>query len=419
MKKLGLPVNPHYTICRNMDEVVSYCNSWESKRNDLAYQVDGIVVKVNSLKLHEELGSTSKAPRWIISYKYHPEEAVTMIKAIRIQIGKTGTLTPVAELRPVQLSGTTVSRATLHNFDEIERKDIRTGDYVVVQKAGEIIPQVVRVVQEKRTGEERPFAVPIRCPACKEEVFKEFVYLRCYNPLCPAQAKRRIEYFASRKAMDIEGLGPALIEQLVDKNLIGDYADIYSLKPDALASLDRMGEKSAQRLIQSIEKSKKRDLSRLICALGIQHVGSHAAEILSKHFNTLEKLTCATVEELNKIHAIGKVMSKSIVTFFSNSHTKDVINKLKSAGVNTRAIIKDQRTVSPFKEKSFVLTGVLNGYTRKELESLIKGLGGKVTSTVSSKTDYLVAGESPGSKLAKAQKLGITILGKVEFEKLL
>ena len=419
MKKFGLPVNPHYTLCRNMDEVVSYCNSWESKRNDLAYQVDGIVVKVNSLKLRGELGSTSKAPRWIISYKYHPEEAVTRIEAIRVQIGKTGTLTPVAELRPVQLSGTTVSRATLHNFDEIERKDIRAGDFVVVQKAGEIIPQVVRVVREKRTGEERPFAVPLRCPVCKEEVFKEFVYLRCYNSLCSAQAKRRIEYFASRKAMDIEGLGPALIEQLVDKNLIGDYADIYSLKPDVLASLDRMGGKSAQRIIKSIEKSKKRDLSRLICALGIQHVGSHAAEILSKHFDTLEKLTGATVEELDKIHAIGKVMAKSIVTFFSNNHTKDVINKLTLAGVNTKTIRKDQKTVSPFKEKSFVLTGVLNGYTRKELETLIKGLGGKVTSSVSSKTDYLVAGESPGSKLEKARKLGIAILDKEEFEKLL
>jgi DNA ligase (NAD+) len=402
-----------------MDEVISYCNSWESKRKDLDYQVDGMVVKVNSLKLHDELGSTSKAPRWVMSYKFNPEEAITRIEAIRVQVGKTGTLTPVAELSAVQLSGTTVSRASLHNFDEIERKDIRVGDYVVVQKAGEIIPQVVKVLEKKRTGNEERFHVPEICPVCKEPVIKEKVYLRCYNPLCTAQAKRRVMYFVSRKAMDIEGFGPAIIEQLVDKNIIGDYADIYSLKFDDLEPLERMGEKSARNLLDAIQKSKGSDLHRLVCALGIQNVGSHAAEVLSKHFGTLDKLMDASVEELEEIFEIGNVMANSIVNFFSNSNTKEVINKLKAAGVNTKAMSKKLRLVSSITEKSFVITGTLNGYTRQEIEDVIKDLGGKVSSTVSNKTDFLVVGELPGSKLEMAKELGVTILNKEEFENLI
>lgn len=418
-KEFGFPVNPHYKLCMNMDEVISYCNDWENKRKDLDYQLDGIVVKVNSLKLHEALGSTSKAPRWAISYKYHPEEAVTKIKEIRVQVGKTGTLTPVAELSSVQLSGTTVSRATLHNFDEMARKDIRIGDYVVVQKAGEIIPQVVRVIKEKREGNEKPFNLPKKCPVCKSDVLKEGVYLRCYNPLCTAQAKRRIMYFASRDAMDIEGFGQALIEQLVDKNIIRDYGDIYSLRFEDLVSLDRMGEKSARNLLNAIEKSKGADLHRLICALGIPHVGSHAAEVLSRHFDTLDKLANASVEELEEIHEIGDVMARSIVKFFSNSHTKEVIKKLKAAGVNVKSASKKLKPVSGIAKKSFVITGTLNGYTRKEIEDLIKGLGGKVSSSVSNKTDFLIVGESPGSKLERAKELGTTILNKEEFESLI
>jgi DNA ligase (NAD+) len=418
-KEFGLSVNQHYKLCANMDEVISYCNSWESKRKDLDYQVDGMVVKVNSLKLHDELGSTSKAPRWVMSYKFNPEEAITRIEAIRVQVGKTGTLTPVAELSAVQLSGTTVSRASLHNFDEIERKDIRVGDYVVVQKAGEIIPQVVKVLEKKRTGNEERFHVPEICPVCKEPVIKEKVYLRCYNPLCTAQAKRRVMYFVSRKAMDIEGFGPAIIEQLVDKNIIGDYADIYSLKFDDLEPLERMGEKSARNLLDAIQKSKGSDLHRLVCALGIQNVGSHAAEVLSKHFGTLDKLMDASVEELEEIFEIGNVMANSIVNFFSNSNTKEVINKLKAAGVNTKAMSKKLRLVSSITEKSFVITGTLNGYTRQEIEDVIKDLGGKVSSTVSNKTDFLVVGELPGSKLEMAKELGVTILNKEEFENLI
>ncbi|MDP6433109.1 MAG: NAD-dependent DNA ligase LigA, partial [Candidatus Scalindua sp.] len=278
IKEFGLPVNPHYKLCKDIDEVISYCNSWETKKSNLDYQVDGMVVKVNSLELHDRLGSTSKAPRWVMSYKFNPEDATTKIEAIKVHVGKTGTLTPVAELSPVPLSGTTVSRASLHNFDEIKRKDIRVGDYVVVQKAGEIIPQVVEVITEKRTGNEKRFTVPKVCPVCKETVIKEKVYLRCYNPLCTAQSKRRIMYFASRNAMDIEGFGPAIIEQLVDKKIIGNYADIYSLKFDDLEPLERMGEKSARNLLDAIGKSKGRDLHCLICALGIQNIGTHAAD---------------------------------------------------------------------------------------------------------------------------------------------
>ena len=419
IKEFGFPVNPHYKLCKNIDEAVSYCNSWETKKSNLDYQIDGMVIKVNSLELHDKLGSTSKAPRWVISYKYHPEEATTKIEAITVQVGKTGTLTPVAELNPVPLSGTTVSRASLHNFDEIVKKDIREGDHVVIRKAGEIIPQVVKVLREERTGDEKEFPVPTVCPACKESVIKEKVYLRCYNPQCTAQAKRRIIYFASRNAMDIEGFGPALIEQLVDKMIIKNYADIYSLKFDDLVPLERMGEKSAQNLIDAIEESKSRGLHCLICALGIQNVGSHAAEVLSKQFGTLDKLMNASVEELEEIFEIGNIMAKSIVDFFSNSHTQGIINKLKAADVNVNATHNETNTASDIAGKSFVVTGTLNGYTRKEIEDIIKGLGGRVSSSISGKTDFLIAGESPGSKLEKAEKLNTTILNEDGFKNLI
>ncbi len=419
IKEFGFPVNLHYKLCKNIDEAVSYCNSWETKKANLDYQVDGMVIKVNSLALHDKLGSTSKAPRWVISYKYHPEEATTKIEAITVQVGKTGTLTPVAELSPVQLSGTTVSRASLHNFDEIVKKDIREGDHVVIRKAGEIIPQVVKVLKEERAGDEKEFPVPTKCPVCKESVIKEKVYLRCYNPQCTAQAKRRIIYFASRNAMDIEGFGPALIEQLVDKTIIRNYADIYSLKFDDLVPLERMGEKSAQNLIDAIEESKTRDLHCLICALGIQNVGSHAADVLSKQFGTLDKLMNASVEELEEIFEIGNIMARSIVDFFSNSHTQGIINKLKAAGVNLNATHNETNTTSDIAGKSFVVTGTLNGYTREEIEDIINGLGGRVSSSISGKTDFLIAGESPGSKLEKAEKLNTTILNEEKFEELI
>jgi DNA ligase (NAD+) len=420
LRCFGLPVNPHTRLCKNIEAVIQFCDEWDKRRSELDYMIDGIVIKVNSLPLQNQLGATSKAPRWMISYKYQPEQAVTKIEEIAVQVGKTGTITPVAILAPVLLAGTTVSRATLHNFEEIARKDIRVGDHVIVQKAGEIIPQVVSVLREKRDGTESIFKEPVACPECKSSVSKDGVYLRCHNPFCRAQAKRRIQYFASRHAMDIEGFGPALVEQLVDKGFLKDYADIYYLKYDDLVNLERMGKKSASNLIHAIEESKHRDLDRLICALGINNVGSHTAEVLSNHFDTLDKLANATQEELEGICEIGPVVAKSIVEFFQDKHTRDIIGKLKDAGVNIRKLATPKLVKNPkVSGKSFVVTGTLQKYSRKEAETLIKNLGGRVLSSVSKKTDYLVVGEDPGSKLDKAKELNVHILDEEAFEKMI
>jgi len=422
LRDFSFPVNPHTRLCKNIDAVIRYCSEWDKRRSELDYMVDGMVIKANSLDLHNQLGSTSKAPRWVISFKFQPEQAVTKIEEIVIQVGKTGALTPVANLTPVLLAGTTVSRATLHNFDEIRRKDMRVGDHVLLQKAGEIIPQVVSVLKEKRNGTEKTFAEPARCPECKEKVSRdaEEVYLRCYNPLCQAQTKRRIQYFASRDAMDIEGLGPALIEQLVDKGFLKDYADVYYLKYDDLVTLERMGEKSSSNLISAIEESKHRDLDRLICALGINNVGSHTAEVLSEYFDTLDKLANAIQEELEGIYEIGPVIAKSIVGFFQNKGTREIIEKLEARGVNTQKLASP-KTVKNTKVsgKSFVITGTLQKYSRNEAETLIKSLGGRIVSSVSKKTDYMVAGEDPGSKLDKARKLNVHVLDEEAFEKII
>ncbi|MCF6147248.1 MAG: NAD-dependent DNA ligase LigA [Candidatus Kuenenia sp.] len=421
IKAMGFPVNPHAKLCKNIDEAIRYCSEWDKRRRTLDYMVDGMVIKANSLALQEQLGSTSKAPRWMISFKFQPEQAVTRIEKIVVQVGKTGTLTPVANLTPVLLAGTTVSRASLHNFDEVKRKDVRVGDHVVVQKAGEIIPQVVTVVKEKRSGSEKVFAEPLCCPVCNGPVSRENeeVYLRCYNPLCKAQAKRRIQYFASRDAMDIEGLGPAIIEQLVDKGFVEDYSDIFSLRYDDLVNLERMGKKSSSNLIHAIENSRGRDLDRLICALGIHNVGLHTAEVLSDHFDTLDKLADATVDELERIHEIGPVVAQSIVDFFQNEHTREIIKKLKAKGVNTkRLMVGVPQKNKKISGKSFVITGKLEKYSRSDAEKLIKRLGGRVSSSVSKKTNYLVVGEDPGSKLDKAKELGVEILAEEAFDQL-
>lgn len=421
LRNAGLPTNPHTKWCRNIEEVFEYCNEWDTKRHSLEYEVDGMVVKVNDFAQRERLGATSKSPRWVAAYKFPAEQAMTTINEIVVQVGKTGTITPVANLSPVRLAGTTVSRATLHNFDEIERKDIRVGDHVMVQKAGEIIPQVIRVVKEKRTGKEKIFQIPTCCPECGSRVLREEgdVYIRCHNPLCPAQAKRRIRYFASRDAMDIDGLGPAIIDQLVDKGLLKDYADLYYLKFDDLVSLERMGEKSSNNLLRAIEESKGRDLDRLICAMGIYHIGSHASEALAEHFNSIDELSNATEEGLLDINGIGPIMAEGIVSFFQEERTKRAIKKLKNAGVNTKRL-KAKKVVkeTPIKGKTFVVTGMLKGYSRKEVEDFIKSLGGKVSSSMSKKTDYLVCGESPGSKLDNARSLGVNVLSEEDFEEL-
>jgi len=420
LSRLGLPVEPHKQLCKNIDEVIQCCNQWGTRRGDLDYLVDGIVIKVNSLALHHQLGATSKSPRWVISYKFQPEQAITKIEEIVVQVGKTGTITPVANLTPVLLAGTTVSRATLHNFDEIVRKDIRVGDHVILQKAGEIIPQVVSVVKEKRDGMEVIFKEPSVCPECNSSLTRIGVYLRCHNPQCRAQIKRRIKYFASRDAMDVEGLGPALIEQLVDKGFLKDYADIYHLKYDDLVGLERMGEKSSANLIQAIEESKKRDMERLICALGINNVGTHTAEVLANNFNTLDKLENATQEALERIYEIGPVVAGSIVEFFQDKHNREIVEKLKACGINTQKLATPAFAKNPnISGKSFVITGVLQKYPRKEAEAVIKGLGGRVLSSISKKTDYLVVGESPGSKADKARELNVRILDEEAFGNLI
>ncbi len=422
LRSLGLPVNPHTQSCKSIEEVIQLCNAWDKRRDELDYLMDGMVVKVNLLALHYQLGATSKSPRWVISYKFQPEQAITKIEEIVVQVGKTGVITPVANLTPVLLAGTTVSRATLHNFDEIARKDIRVGDHVVLQKAGEIIPQVVSVVKEKRDGTEVVFAEPTACPECASALTRIGVYLRCGNPLCLAQVKRRIKYFAGRDAMDVEGLGPALIEQLVDKGFLKDYADLYhlKLKYDDLVGLERMGEKSSKNLIQAIEESKKRDLDRVIGALGINNVGTHTAEVLANQFGDLDTLANATQEALERIHEIGPVVARCIVGFFQDEHNRKIVEKLKSGGINTQKLAVPTLAKNPnISGKSFVITGVLQKYPRKEAESLIKGLGGRVLSSVSKKTDYLVAGESPGSKADKARELNVRILDEEAFEEML
>ncbi len=422
IREFGFPVNPNFKLCKNIDEVIETCNAWDTKRRDLQYQVDGMVIKVNALNLREELGATSKAPRWLISYKFHPEQAVTRLKNISVQVGRSGALTPVANLDPVSLAGTTVSRATLHNFDEIKRKDIRIGDYVTIQKAGDIIPQIAGVVKEKRSGSEQPFNVPENCPVCDSVVDnpETEVYVRCPNPLCPAQAKRRVTFFAARNAMDIEGLGPAVVEQLVNENLLKDYADIYSLKESDLVKLERMAEKSAKNLINSIEKSKTRDLNNLICAMGINNIGARAADVLAKYFGSLDKLSEAAKEELETINEIGPIMAENIAAFFQNSATKAIIEKLKTANVNTKSLSSGNGMAkTAVFAKSFVVTGTLEQYTRNEIENIIKEHGGKVSSSVGKKTDFLVAGKAAGSKLDKAETLGIKIITETDFKTLL
>jgi len=414
---LGLPVNPHRRLCASIEEVIALTGEWEILRRTLSYQWDGMVVKVNSLDQQARLGATSKAPRGMVAYKFAPEEAVTKLVRVDVQVGKTGVLTPVARLEPVELAGTTVQNATLHNFDEIARKEIRVGDEVVIEKAGEIIPQVVRVA--RRHGR-RPIEPPRSCPVCGGPVEKDpgGVYIRCQYPLCPAQVKQRILYFASRSAMDIEGLGPALVEQLVDRGLVKDVADLYTLKAEDVAKLERMGKKSAENLVRAIERSKRRDLSRLITALGIRHVGAHAGEVLAARFGNMERLAAATVDELLSVEEIGEITAKSIADFFARGETQKVMQKLREAGVNMRSF-KPHAARGPLEGKTLVVTGTLKNYTRQEIEEKIKALGGRAASSVSKKTDYVVAGESPGSKLEKARRLGVPVLAEEEFERLL
>ncbi len=424
LKKIGFKVNPHIKLCQDIKESINYSQEWIEKREDLDYEIDGMVIKVNSLSLREEMGSTTRSPRWAIAYKFPAQQTTTKVRDIIVQVGRTGALTPVATLEPVRISGSTVQRATLHNEDEIKRKDVRIGDTVLIQKAGEVIPEVVKVVIEKRTGQEKEFIMPSECPECGAKVFRPEgeVVSRCNSLSCPAQIKERIRHFASRDAMDIEGLGPAIIDQLVEKGLIRDISDLYFLKRDDLISLERMAEKSADNLLVAIEKSKKKSLAHLIYGLGIRYVGVHSSEVITRYYTTLYKFRKANLEELVKINEIGPKIAESIVLFFKEKDNLDIIEKLRKVGLNFGQEEEKRekgKEVQILTGKQFVLTGTLKDFTRSQAKEIISELGGRVTSTVSKKTDYVVVGDDPGSKYQKAQKIGVPIINEEEFKKII
>jgi DNA ligase (NAD+) len=417
---LGFKTIQHTAVCKDIEAVNRFIDSYREKKNTLDYDIDGMVVKVNSLAEQKALGSTTKSPRWMIAYKYPAERAETVLEDIKIQVGRTGVLTPVALLKPVRLSGTTVSRASLHNQDEIERLDVRIGDHVLVEKSGEIIPKVMEVVKAKRKSALRKFVFPDRCPICrgKVEQIGEEVAVRCMNLGCPAQLKGRIRHFAQRDAMDIEGLGTVWVDQFVDKGFIKDLADIYFMDFDEVMNLERMGKKSTENLFQGIEESKKRPLDRLIYGLGILDVGEHSAHILAQKYRNLDRLAKADEEELQSMREMGPVTARSLYEFFRQDDAKKIIEKLRKAGVHFD-LVTEVKAATPLSHKNCVITGALEKLERGEAEALIRSFGGHPSGSVSKKTDYVIVGESPGSKYEKAKELGIKILGEKEFLALL
>ncbi len=423
LKQVGFKVNLNIKLCKNINEVISYCSEWINKKEILDYEIDGMVIKVNSLKLREELGYTTRSPRWAIAYKFPAQQATTKIKDIIVQVGSTGAITPVAEfVEQVPISGSMVKRATLHNEEEIRRKDIRIGDTVLIQKAGEVIPEVVKVIKEERTGKEKKFVMPTHCRVCGTKLVKPEgeVIFRCINLNCPDQVRGRIRHFASRDAMDIEGLGPAIIAQLVKKGLIKDISDLYFLKREDLISLERMAKKSADNLLDAIKKSKEKSLSNLIYGLEMRYVGVHTSEVITRHYSTLDKFKKADLEELIEIKEIGPKIAKSIINFFENEKNLDIIERLRDAGLNfgqEEKKISEGKRVQILAGKQFVLTGTLKDFTRDEAGRRIKELGGGVTGSVSKKTDYVVVGENPGSKYTTAKELRVSIINEQEFKK--
>ena len=420
LQNFGIPVCEHFKVRSSVDEVLEVIEEWNSLRATLPFETDGVVVKVNEERYYEELGSTSKSPRWAIAYKFEAEQATTILESISLQVGRLGKITPVAELKPVLLAGTTVKRASLHNEDEIIRKDIRPGDTVVVEKAGEIIPQVVNVVNPGRDRRPEPFRMPENCPACNEKLVKsdQEVAWRCINPECPPQIRERIKHFASRDAMDIEGLGEAVVEQLIGEGLITNFADLYSLRKENLIPLERMAEKSAQNLIDAIEKSKTQPLERVIYALGIRFVGKTVAKDLAEHFGTLDLLMSTGIEEMTAIDSVGPKITGSVHAFFSDEQNANLIARLKEAGISFQQN-KTEAISSSLEGKTFVLTGTLPSYTRNEVKALIDKHGGSTSSSVSKNTDFLLAGDSAGSKLEKAKKLNINILSEDDFKSMI
>lgn len=421
LKTAGFNVNPHHRLCEDIEQVINFCNEMQEMRDSFDYEIDGVVVKINSTQLQDEFGATSKAPRWAIAYKYPAMQATTRLNAITIQVGRTGALTPVANLEPVLLAGTTVSRASLHNEDEIKRLDLKIGDMVLIEKSGEIIPQVLKVIDSKRTGSESDFEFPKNCPVCGFDAIRPEgeAVTRCTNADCPAKVKGRLAYFSARKAMDIEGLGEVLIEQLVDGGFVKNVADLYSLDLETLSNLERMAEKSATNVLDQIEASKQRGFQRFLFGLDIRHVGERYSKILSNHFCSIDKLAEASVEELDEIHEIGEAVAVSVFEFFRNEDNQEIILSLKSAGVKME--IDEDSSVSfdeNFAGKTFVLTGKLEQFTRDEAAKLIEQRGGRAASSVSKKTDYVVAGTDAGSKLTKAESLGVPVLSEDEFKEM-
>jgi DNA ligase (NAD+) len=422
LDKAGFRVNPHRKLCKTIDEVIDFANEKEALRDDLGYEIDGLVVKVNSTTLQDEFGATAKAPRWAIAYKYPARQASTKVLDIFVSVGRTGALTPVAFLEPVFLAGTTVSRATLHNEDEIERLGVKIGDWVMIEKSGEIIPKVLSVVTSKRTGEEKAFKPPKNCPVCGGVISRPEgeVVARCVAADCTAQLLGKLIHFASRRAMRIEGLGVALAEQLIAEKLVKDVGDLYSLTLEQVAGLERMAKKSATNLLSQIEASKSRDLSNLIYALGIRHVGERTGGILAHEMGSLERLASATVEELDAIPEIGLTVAESVHDWFDDEGNRALCDRLRAAGVKTEAARRSNAQADErFAGKQFVLTGTLAGFTRDEARALIEARGGRVNSSVSKKTDYVVAGEAAGSKLDKAESLGVTIIDEAAFKEML
>jgi DNA ligase (NAD+) len=421
LKEWGVCVNPHSKLCKSLKEVVAYCKNWQEKREDLSYDIDGVVIKVNSIAQQVRLGYTLKSPRWAVAYKFPAQQVTTSVENIILQVGRTGVITPVAELKPVQCAGVVIRRSTLHNFDEIKRLGVKIGDRVILERAGEVIPKIIKVVESVRTGREKEFKIPDVCPVCGSKISKEKeeeVAYRCINPSCSAQIERGLAHFACRSAMDIEGMGEAAIEQLVAKGLIKDFADIYTLKKQDLLSLELFKDKKADNLLKAIEKSKQQPLSRLLYGLGIRHVGEKAAYLLAQKFRSIDALIQAKHQDLDAIYELGSVMSGSIVDFLKQEGTKALIKKMKAAGLNLKEKAASFKK-SALSGKTVVFTGEFKGFTRTQAESIIREHGGNPVSVVSKNTDFLVMGDNPGSKYGKAKELGLKIINEQQFKEMI
>ena len=418
LSKLGFKVSPNYKVFNDMDEIIKHIEDWTTNRSSLPFEIDGMVIKVNNLSQREKMGYTAKSPRWAIAYKFPAEQKKTKLIDIIVEVGRTGTITPTAILEPVRLAGTTVSRATLHNEDYINEKDIRIGDIVIVQKAGDIIPQVVEVVKDERTGDETIFKLPDKCPVCSEPTVRleGEAAVKCINISCPAQIRRGIIHFASRDAMNIEGLGESIVTLLLDNKIIKDIADLYYINKEDIINLERMGEKSASNLINAIEKSKQNDLYRLINGLGIKYIGVKGAKVLAKNFKSLDEIINADINELINLEEFGDIMANSVIQFFKEEKNISVIEKLEDAGVNTKSIVsEDESLANIFEGMKIVLTGTLPTLKRNDAKEMIEARGGKATSSVSKSTTFVLAGEEAGSKLTKANELGIPVIDEAKF----